>query len=97
VKVPRPDVGEVSRGQNKVREFAMSPNMQCNTTPTWCKGASDGTVNIVALGFTFALGFTVVSRPARAAPCCGARDATPAPSLSRRTTMSPVTAAVFGS
>lgn len=68
VKTGRPDVGELSRGQNKVRE--VSAVFMDNVTPTWKKGGSDGIVNIVGnciQGFGFLL---IVRR----APCCACAD-----------------------
>ena len=47
--------------KNKVRVVAESAEMQCNTTPTWCKMPGDGMVNMAYLGFTF-LGFGVMVR-----------------------------------
>jgi hypothetical protein len=46
VKTGRPDVGELSRGQNQVRMLAEETYAD-NVTPTWQKGKSDGMVNIV--------------------------------------------------
>ena len=46
VKTGRPDVGELSRGQNQVRELATTVYAD-NVTPTWQKGKHDGMVNIV--------------------------------------------------
>ena len=46
VKTGRPDVGELSRGQNQVRDLANNVYAD-NVTPTWQKGKSDGMVNIV--------------------------------------------------
>ncbi len=45
VKTGRPDVGELSRGQNVVRETSVA--YLDNVTPTWQKGKTDGVVNIV--------------------------------------------------
>eukprot|EP01048_Picozoa_sp_COSAG05_P001877 COSAG05_NODE_68_length_22188_cov_8.265019_9_plen_87_part_00 len=39
----------------------MSPAMQDNVTPTWCKGSKDGIINMVAVGF-FCAGFSVMVR-----------------------------------
>ena len=52
--IPRPDCTELSRGQNKVRIVAASPEMSCNTTPTWQKMPRDKFVNAAYVSLSFA-------------------------------------------
>jgi hypothetical protein len=62
VAIPnRPTVTELSRGQNKVREVALSPAMQCNETATWCKLPSDKFANFLGIVLSTSGVFCIVS------------------------------------
>ena len=61
VKTGRPDVGELSRGQNKVREICVE--FADNVTPTWQKGKTDGVINIVG-NCVQVFGFCLIVRDA---------------------------------
>lgn len=55
-------MGELSRGQNKVREVA-ALQFRDNVTPTWQKGTTDGTVNIIGTLFTLGAFALIVRGP----------------------------------
>ena len=69
VKTGRPDTGELSRGQNKVREVARE-KFANNVTPTWQKGSSDSIVNIVGNLVQIGGFLLIVRQYSRAACSC---------------------------